>query len=95
MSHDTATLEDRLGDTYKAPRLSIMQTKNFDLKFIWTFHSNTIGKTAEKTSVAAATKLVAMVFPRIAAEETQDPEPMLFSQYQLIGLHCTRRNMIP
>jgi hypothetical protein len=39
-------------------------------------------------------KLVAMVFPRIAAEETQDPEPVL-SQYQLMGLHCTRRNMIP
>ncbi len=59
------------------------------------FHSNIIGRMAEKTSVAAGTKVVAMVFPRTAEEEKQDPEPVLLSQYQLMGLHCIRRNITP
>ncbi len=59
------------------------------------FHSNIIGSIAEKTSVAAGTKVVVMVFPRTAEEEKQDPEPELLSQYQLMGLHWIRRNMTP
>jgi len=68
-----AALKAGLEDTYRAPRLSIMQTKNFDFKFIWIFHSNTTGKTAEKTSVTAAMNVVEIVLPRTAAEGKQEP----------------------
>jgi len=81
-------------NTHKTPKPNITQTEIFVFRLILTFHNKNIGKTAEKISVAAATKLTVIVLAEIVPPGKQPPGGLIvLSQYQAIGLHWTSKKM--